>query len=236
MVHLATPQYIERYSKAVEAAGAVEITMCDGASGVGPEAWAYMVKLVRASAPSVAVGVHAHNVFGLGMAGTIAALHAGANVAEVAVNHHCAASGQADLAEVVAALEVIYGQETGIEMRKLTWLRRLVEDITGVRMAPNKPVTGEHAWTQTSQGSYEEQAIVPIHNAASPELFGNRAWFVLGAHSNGSTVEAKLDQLGVTCEKSRVPDVLEAIRREMAIRGRGLDDIEIAAIGASIGS
>ena len=236
MLHYATPDYLASFARTAKLAGADEITLGDGASGLGPEAWAYIVGIIRREAPGVPVGIHAHNAFGLVTASTLAAVHAGAEVVEVSVNGLCSAAGQADLAEVVAALEVVYGVQTGIDLQALTPLRRLVEDISGIPMAANKAVTGEHAWTYTEEAMREESAYAPVHKAAEPEVFGSRARYALGPHSGTWNMRSKLDELGLDAEPRVVEATLERVKEELAIRRRGLADEEIAQIARKVGA
>lgn len=236
MLHYATPEYLARFARAAQDAGAVEVVLGDGASGLGPEAWAYVVRVVREAAPAVKVGLHTHNSFGLVMAVTIAAIHAGAQVAEVSVNGICSAAGQADLAELAAALEIIYGIRTGIRLDRLTSLSRLVQDVTGIRMAPNKAVTGSDAWTYTEEAMREESAYAPIHKAAEPDIFGNQARYVLGPHSGMWSVLGKLDDLGLELDETEIPKLLDAVKLEMLARRRGLEDEEIAVLARQLGA
>jgi isopropylmalate/homocitrate/citramalate synthase len=236
MLHYATPDYLARFARTARAAGADEITLGDGASGLGPEAYAYVVGIIRREAPGIPVGIHSHNAFGLVLACTMAAVHAGAQVIEVSVNGLCSAAGQADLAEVVAALEVMYGVRTGIRLEALTPLRRLVEDISGIPMAANKAVTGEHAWTYTEEAMREESAYAPVHKAAEPSLFGNRARYALGPHSGSWSMLSKLDELGLEAAHEVVERTLERVKSELAIRRRGLTDEEIGTIARDLGA
>lgn len=236
MLHYATPDYLRRFSKAAQEAGAAEVVLGDGASGLGPEAWAYVVRVVHEAAPAVRIGLHTHNSFGLVMASTVAALHAGAEIAEVSVNGICSSAGQCDLAELAAALEIIYGVPTGIDLRRLTTLSVLVQDISGIRMAPNKAITGTDAWTYTEEAMREESAYAPIHKAAEPSIFGNEAKYVLGPHSGMWSVLGKLDDVGLRIEEAAIPHVLDAVKAEMLVRGRGLADEEFAEIARRFGA
>lgn len=236
MLHYATPEYLRRYAKAAYEAGAAEIGLGDGASGLGPEAWAYIVRIVREHAPGVDIVLHTHNSFGLVMASTLAALHAGARVAEVSVNGICSAAGQADLAEMAAALEIIYGVRTGIDLERMTDLSVLVQDISGIRMAPNKAITGKDAWAYTEEAMREESAYAPVHKAAEPHLFGNQARYVLGAHSGTWSVLSKLDDVGLQIDEPLIPHILTLVQNEMLVRGRALADEEFAALAVRNGA
>ena len=142
----APEEYVATYSAAMHEAGAPEIMLYDGGSGMGPEAYAFMVRLVCEHAPDAVVGVHTHNMFDLAVATALESAKAGARVLEVSVNGYCSASGQADLAATTMALNALYGVKTGIDLSKLTPLARLAEKIVGYEIAWNHPVTGREVF------------------------------------------------------------------------------------------
>ena len=57
-ISFAPDEYVATYSAAMHEAGAPEIMLYDGGSGMGPEAYAFMVGLVYEHAPDAVVGVH----------------------------------------------------------------------------------------------------------------------------------------------------------------------------------
>ena len=115
-ISFAPDEYVATYSAAMHEAGAPEIMLYDGGSGMGPEAYAFMVGLVCEHAPDAVVGVHTHNMFDLAVATALASAKAGARVLEVSVNGYCSASGQADLAATTMALNALYGVKTGTDL------------------------------------------------------------------------------------------------------------------------
>ncbi len=231
MLSYSTAEYLERYCSAVAQAEPDYISLMDGSGGMGPEAWEYVVSLIRRVAPEPLVNVHPHNPFGLGVANAIGAVKGGANVVEVSVNRLCSASGQADLAEVAATLEVLYGVDTAIRLEKLTSLRRLVEDITGVKMAQNKAVTGERAWAYSENFLAIELPVEPLlHYCVEPSVFGNSKSVLLGKNADQWSVLGKLKELGVEISRELVSPALKSIRAEISIRKRALKDEEIQEI------
>jgi isopropylmalate/homocitrate/citramalate synthase len=235
MLAYSNAEYLEKYCSAIARAGADYLCFYDGSSGMGPEAWEYVISLVKRAAPQPRVSVHPHMAFGLGVANALSAVRGGADVVEVSVNRLCSASGQADLAEVAAALEILYGVDTGIRLEKLTPLRRLVEDITGVKMSQNKPVTGERAWAYSEGLIVNELAVEPLlHWCVEPSIFGNKKLILLGKNADPWSVESKLQTLGVKVPKELLSQVVERIRSEISIRKRALTDEEIREIAESV--
>lgn len=230
MIHYATVDEVVNFAKAAHDVGADEIGLGDGASGLVPEAWRYIVSLMKREAPNTRIGVHTHNAFGLAAACALASIQAGAEVAEVSVNHLCSGAGQADLAEVAASLEVLYGIPTGIDLSRLTPLRSLVEDMTGIRMAPNKAVTGSDVWTYTEEAIFEEEEYAPVHKAANPAVFGSEARYLLGRFSGASgawALRGKLAESGVELSDKEMTELLRRLKEVMEVRRRTLTDDEL---------
>lgn len=237
MLHYATPDYLARFAKAAHEVGAYEIGVGDGASGVGPEALRYMISIIKKEAPNAQILVHVHNSFGLAAATTLAGIQAGAGAVEVAVNQLCSSTGQADLAEVVAALEVLYGVDTGIDMSKLTALKVLVEDMTGIRMSDLKAVTGKYAGTYTEEAIWEEEQYAPVHKGVNTSIFGNPSRYVLGRYSGVSgtwNIRAKMAERGYKITDAQMAEVLGQLKSIMEMRGRTLSDEELVEVSIDL--
>ena len=76
-ISFAPDEYVATYSAAMHEVGAPEIMLYDGGSGMGPEAYAFMVRLVCEHAPDAVVGVHTHNMFDLAVATALESAKAG---------------------------------------------------------------------------------------------------------------------------------------------------------------
>jgi isopropylmalate/homocitrate/citramalate synthase len=161
----------------------------------------------------------------------LAAVSAGATTVEVAVNHVCGATGQADLAEITAALEVLYGVDTGIEMGQLTHLARVVEDLTGAPLAANHPITGTRAFEYAEEAIAEEEMYAPVHKSVNPKLFGNDGYWVLGRYSGVDAVrqlDRALREHGFELSDDELGVVLERLRDDLESRRRALTPDELA--------
>jgi len=233
LLSYASEAYISEYSGRVAEAGAVEIALADGSSGCGPEAIAHAVQLVRASAPEVPVGLHTHNMFGLGTANLIAGVKAGAEVIEVAVNEYEHGATQADLAATVAALEVLYGIPTGVALDRLVPLARLAEDLTGQRLADHHPITGRKVFEAAGGDEYvqEYKYDVLIHCALAPELVGNVREASIARDTGPLTMWDRLDAAGVeVTNPATVEQILVESKRLVAEKRRDLTAAEVRAL------
>src|SRR5262249_33876562 len=175
-------------------------------------------------------------MFGLATASAPSAAHAGADILEVSTNGYCAASGQADLAEVASALTILYGVETGIDLSRMTALRRLGEDITRVCVARNKPITGDEVfnWGGLEVIVHELEVDPLLHWCIEPALVGNEKRWIVDKTSGPWTMQTKLDELGVQLDKQLVYELLKAVKEEMDIHKRALSDDELRELAERV--
>ena len=97
----------------------------------------------------VIVSVHCHNDLGLAVANSLAAVGAGANQVEVAVNGLGERAGNAALEEIVMALytkRMFYNRETAIKLDELYRTSRMVSSLTGMQVQHNKAAVGKNAF------------------------------------------------------------------------------------------
>jgi isopropylmalate/homocitrate/citramalate synthase len=236
MAHYATEDVIDRFSREMANAGAEYVAINDGPGGFGPEAVAYAVTIAKNAAPGVKIAVHLHDTFGMGVAVNVAAVHAGASLLEVSLNGYCCAAGQTDLAQISAALELFYGVKTGIALEKLTPLRRLGEEITGIEVARNHPITGESyfVWNGTNGIALEGLVDPLIHWCVDASVFGNNGGWVIDQTSGNWSMLEKLTQLGIPVEKAEVEAIFKEVQKELLKEKRLLSDDEIRDIATRV--
>jgi isopropylmalate/homocitrate/citramalate synthase len=232
MVSYLTPDMLAESCEVLVAAGATELTLFDGPGGVGPEAFAELVRATRALAPGVEVGLHPHNTFGLAVACAVSAARAGAAVIELSVNGYCGGPGNADLAAAATAFEVLYGVHTGMQLGQLTALSRAGEALTGYEVAWNHPVTGQQAFCWGGMDIITQETVVDplLHNCVEPGLVGNERQVPLTLDSGPYTMAYTLDRIGADVAAADVEGVLAACRAAITERGRLLTDDEVRAI------
>lgn len=234
LLALADEDYVAMYAKGIAEAGGTTIFLADGSSGAGPEVFAHLVRIARAAAPSLEIGVHSHDGFGLGLACSIEAVKAGCDTIEVAVNGCEEHAGNPDLACTAVALEAMYGVSTGIDLSMLVPLARLTEEITGYSVGWNHPITGPAVFDMNGDEYYQERHVDRlIHSSLTPEAVGATDTLKIGLRSGPFMMWDKLTELGfedfstVDCEKvlARCKDEIRATRRE-------LSDVDIRTLAA----
>src|SRR6202035_5960469 len=118
------------------------LTMADTVGVCTPDAVSHAVKKVieRLKKP---VEIHCHQDFGLGVANTIAALAAGASVAQTTITGIGERAGNVPMEDVVMALLCLYGIDVGIKTEKFCEVSRFVLDLARVSVPPNRPIVGD---------------------------------------------------------------------------------------------
>ena len=167
--------------------------------------------------PGLHFDFHAHNDYDLAVANTFEAVRAGCQGVHVTVNGLGERAGNAPLASVVAVLHDQLGVRTGIREEHINTVSRMVESYSGVRIPANKPVVGEHVFTQVAgvhaDGDNKDQLYF---NPLLPERFGRERQYALGKTSGRANVLKNLESLGL--------DLDEATMRKLTARVIELGD------------
>jgi len=185
-------------------AGATVLNLPDTVGYAVPDEYGAMFEQVREHLDDpqhVTLSAHCHDDLGLAAANSLAAVRAGVRQIECTVNGIGERAGNAALEEVVVALAVrkeSFGVSTNIRLEELFKSSRLLSEITGAAVAPNKAVVGANAFAHEA-GIHQDGIIKnPLtYEIISPEAVGvpSRS-FVLGKHSGRNALKVSLKNLG----------------------------------------
>ncbi len=149
-----------------------------------PQTIQYMVRKMKKMTGGLPVEVHTHNDFGMAVATELAAVAAGADVIHSCVNGLGERTGNAAAEELMVALKILLGASNDYKLDKLMGLCQLVEKISGVPIAPNKPITGSRNYTRESGIGVDLVIKEPLAMfATDPRYFGREGDIVLGKKS-----------------------------------------------------
>ncbi|MEM1707504.1 MAG: homoaconitate hydratase [Sulfolobales archaeon] len=183
------------------------LTIADTFGVASPFAMEYLTKQVK-SLTKKPVEVHPHNDFGLAVANALAAVASGASAVHVTVNGIGERAGNAALEETVLALELLLGVRTNVKLDKLYELSKLVEQLSGVKLPPHKPIVGDSPF-RVESGMIAEwwisarevrpTEVFPI----LPELVGRKGGIeiVLGKKSGKTNIVEALKEVGIDSSK-----------------------------------
>jgi 2-isopropylmalate synthase len=151
--------------------------------------------------PGITLSAHCHNDLGLAVANSLAAIAAGARQVECTINGIGERAGNASLEEIAVALQVrraAFDVSTNISLKDIYATSRLLSEITGVSVAPNKAVVGANAFAHEA-GIHQDGILKnPMtYEIISPQSVGVPARrLVLGKHSGRNALRAHLLELG----------------------------------------
>lgn len=135
-------------------AGARTLEIPDTVGYSTPNEYYEIVKAVVKNVPKdIVVATHCHNDLGLAVANTLAGIMAGARQVETTINGIGERVGNAAFEEVVMALKTrknFYKIELDINTKEIINTSRLVEELSGIKIADNKPVVGRNAFRHES--------------------------------------------------------------------------------------
>lgn len=199
-------------------AGARVLNLPDTVGYAVPEEYGEMFRRVREHIddPEVVLSAHCHDDLGLAVANSLAAVRAGVRQIECTINGIGERAGNASLEEVVVALAVrkeSFGVSTGIRLEHLFPSSRMLTEITGAQVAPNKAVVGANAFAHEA-GIHQDGIIKnpQTYEIIAPETVGvpSRS-LVVGKHSGRHALRATLKDLGYDPSDAELAEVYRRV-------------------------
>jgi 2-isopropylmalate synthase len=211
--------YLCEVCKVAVEAGATILNLPDTVGYAVPEEYGEMFRRVReylGDSPKVTLSAHCHDDLGLAVANSLAAVRAGVRQIECTVNGIGERAGNASLEEIAVLLAVrkeSFGAATNIELSQLFPASRLLTEITGAQVAPNKAVVGANAFAHEA-GIHQDGIIKnPLtYEIISPETVGvpSRS-LVLGKHSGRNALRTTLKDLGYDATEAELAEVYRRV-------------------------
>ena len=233
-------EYLYKMLEGAIAAGANTINIPDTVGYVMPWEFRERIRLIKENVPNIneaTLSVHCHNDLGQAVGNSLAAVAEGARQVEGCINGLGERAGNAALEEVIMALETrkdLYGVDTNINTRQIFRTSRLVSDITGFTVQPNKAVVGANAFRHASgihqDGVLKERTTFEIMD---PQTIG---WpsneLVLGKLSGRAGLRSRLDELGYHLDQDDLNEAFEAFK-SLADRKPEVTDADLVALMSS---
>jgi 2-isopropylmalate synthase len=200
-------------------AGATVLNLPDTVGYAVPEEYGAMFTKVReylGDPDGITLSAHCHDDLGLAVANSLAAVRAGVRQIECTINGIGERAGNASLEEVVVALAVrkeSFGVTTGIRLEELFRSSRMLTEITGAQVAPNKAVVGANAFAHEA-GIHQDGIIKnPLtYEIISPQTVGvpSRS-LVLGKHSGRNALRMTLKDLGYEASDAELAEIYRRV-------------------------
>jgi len=242
------PEYLYQVLEAAIAAGATTINIPDTVGYTTPSEFGALIRGIKENVPNIdqaIISVHGHNDIGLAVANFLEAVKNGARQLECAINGIGERAGNTALEEVVMALHVrrqyfnaYLGRPeaseaplTNIDTRQIYKTSRLVSNLTGMLVQPNKAIVGANAFAHESgihqDGILKNKLTYEIMDAESIGLTENQ--IVLGKHSGRNAFRSRLKELGFDLTET---DLNKAFLRfkDLADKKKEISDWDLEAI------
>ena len=209
------PEFLYQVLERAIAAGATTLNIPDTVGYLTPSEFGDLIRGIKQNVPNIdkaIISVHGHNDLGLAVANFLEAVKAGARQLECTINGIGERAGNAALEELVMALHVrrqyynpFFGLPadseaplTNINTQELYKSSRLVSNVTGMLVQPNKAIVGANAFAHESgihqDGVLKNRLTYEIMDA---QLIGlNNNLIVLGKHSGRNAFRTRLSELG----------------------------------------
>jgi 2-isopropylmalate synthase len=200
----ADPAYVYRILEGVIDAGATTVNIPDTVGYATPQEFGALIQGILDNVPNigkVVVSVHCHNDLGLAVANSLEAIRVGARQVECTINGIGERAGNASLEEIVMTLRTrqdIFNLTTNIDTTQIYRTSRLVSDLTGFSIQPNKAIIGANAFRHQSgihQDGVLKKAIT--YEIMDPKLVGiPSSALVLSKVSGRHAFKERLSELG----------------------------------------
>ncbi len=186
------------------AAGASTINIPDTVGYALPHQFGKMVKEIMTKVPNsdkAIFSAHCHNDLGLAVANSLAAVEAGARQVECTINGLGERAGNAALEEIVMAVKTrgdVINLNTNIKTEQIVPTSKLVSQITGFPVQPNKAIVGANAFSHEAgihqDGVIKHRQTYEIMKAEDVGWQANK--LVLGKHSGRNAFNKRMEDLG----------------------------------------
>ena len=209
------PDYAMKVVKVASEAGADWVCLCDTNGGSLPDRVGDVTRLV-VEAVDCPVGIHCHNDSGLGVAGSIAAVQAGATQVQGTLNGLGERVGNADLCCImpIINLKTPHSCISAEQLRKLTEASRYAYEAANLMYSPRQPFVGASAFAH--KGGLHVDAMRKADGAYEhirPELVGNERQFLLSELSGHASMLQKIAKFDIGSDRETVDKLLEAVQQ-----------------------
>ncbi|TVP59779.1 MAG: 2-isopropylmalate synthase [Nodularia sp. (in: Bacteria)] len=242
------PQFLYEVLERAIAAGATTVNIPDTVGYMTPSEFGGMIKGIKDHVPNIdqaIISVHGHNDLGLAVANFLEAVKNGATQLECTINGIGERAGNASLEELVMALHVrrqyfnpFLGRPvdseaplTNIDTRQIYKTSRLVSNLTGMLVQPNKAIVGANAFAHESgihqDGVLKNKLTYEIMDAQLIGLTDNH--IILGKHSGRNAFRSRLTELGFELSETELNKAFVRFK-DVADKKKEISDRDLEAI------
>ncbi len=236
--------FLCRIFEAVIEAGATTLNVPDTVGYNLPHQFGETIRQLRERMPNAdkaVFSVHCHNDLGLAVANSLSAVQNGARQVECTINGLGERAGNAALEEIVMAVRTrrdIFDCNTGLDTTQIVTCSKLVSNITGFPVQPNKAIVGANAFAHESgihqDGVLKSRETYEIMRAEDVGWSQNR--MVMGKHSGRNAFKTRLEELGITFASVEELNAAFARFKDLADKKHEIFDEDLQALVTDSGT
>jgi 2-isopropylmalate synthase len=209
---------ITQIFQAAADAGAATLGIADTVGFLRPLSTRYLVSHIRDNLPENIrkknpLAIHCHNDFGLATANTLAAVEEGVTELHTSIAGFGERAGIAPFEEVVAALELLFNIDTGIDMGKINRLSQAAEKAFALPIQFHKPIIGENIFAHEVEEQVEEVMAYPLlFEPFPPEIVGRETSLFVGRNTGQTLIQQLLEKAGIRASPRQMDELFRHIK------------------------
>ena len=218
--------------------GARTINIPDTVGYSYPQEIYALITDIRNNVPNinkVVIAIHCHDDLGMAVANSLSAVSAGVRQVHCTINGIGERAGNASLEEIVMAIntrrDAFKGLTMAIKTKEIVRTSRLVSNLTGFIIPPNKAIVGRNAFAHES-GIHQDAILKKrsTYEIMNPKDVGiDKSRIVLGKHSGRHALTKRLGKLGFKFSKEKI-DVFFKQFKELADKKKEIFDDDLIAL------
>ncbi|MCZ2120942.1 MAG: Lrp/AsnC ligand binding domain-containing protein [Anaerolineales bacterium] len=193
-------------------AGADRISFADTLGIMQPHTMYERVAALREALHPCQMDLHCHDDYGLALANAMAGIRAGANCIHTTVNGLGERTGIPDLAETILSFHNLEGIQK-YNIHPLMELSAYLEKISGFFLSPNKPITGQNAFSHKS-GVHTNGVLKDprTYEPIDPAILGRERKIVIDKYTGKSAVASRLEEYGIEVSAAELEVIVSRIK------------------------
>lgn len=229
--------YLFEILEAVVDAGATVLNIPDTTGYAIPYEFGQLIASIREKVPNIdkaTISAHCHDDLGMAVANSLAAVRNGARQVECTINGIGERAGNAAMEEVVMAIRTrqdFFDLNTGVNATEFCRTSRMVADMMGFIVPPNKAVVGANAFAHSS-GIHVDGVLKKreTYEIMKPEDVGAQTTkVVLTARTGRHGLRHRLEEMGYSLTKEELEHLYQRFL-VVADKKKEVFDEDIAAL------
>ena len=226
-------EFLVKVCNAAIQSGADRISFADTLGIMQPHIMFDRVSALREQLQPCKIDLHCHNDYGLALANAMAGIRAGADCIHTTVNGLGERTGIPDLAETINAFHNLETVEQ-YNIQPLVPISNYLEKVSGFFLAPNKPITGQNAFSHKS-GVHTNGVLKDsrTYEPFDPAMLGRERKIIIDKYTGKSAVASRLDEYGIEVSMAELEVIVSRIKN-LGDNRKQLFDADIIEIAEQV--